>query len=198
MAWPAFSEGSQICFWTLVPLEPFWRIARLGIVTSECHCCLHFLWGPCGKGGLPLGKEGVFSLLKMEPRHLDSLMSQLLVGHRPNRHALFRAHATGCASCPSSHHWHHRISIWPGKHHLPVCLSPRQHPLRICLFRGQVSSLRCVVPKFLLDWDSFWGLMLHNRGTSGLFLLERNLLMQSHRYALLWPYNYWYIFSNVE
>lgn len=89
-------------------------------------------------------RKALFSLLKMEPRHLDSLMSQLPDGHWPNRHALFRANATGRTSCSSAYHWHHRISIWLGEHHLPVSPSPRHCSLRIFLFRGQV-------PRWVLD-----------------------------------------------
>lgn len=63
------------------------------------------------------------------------LMSQLPDWHWPDCHALVRANAARCASCSSAHDRHHRVSVWLGKHHLSVRMSPLHGSLRICLSR---------------------------------------------------------------
>lgn len=77
------------------------------------------------------------------------LMLQLSNWHWPYRHVVVRANGAGHTSCSSADNRHHRVSVWLGKYHLSVRMSPWHGPLRICVSRlgSPHKDLKCVISK---------------------------------------------------
>lgn len=56
------------------------------------------------------------------------LMLQLSNWHWPYRHAVVCANGARHTSCSSTYNRHHRVSVWLGKYHLSVRMSPWHRP----------------------------------------------------------------------